>query len=174
MKPINNYRTKRTTCFECNGKSQVESVVRSTVYTQECSTCKGMCELEKGVYIHNSIKNTILIGYFNTQNRLANTVIGIVVLSPTYSSMRMGYKYDKWHINSEIDFVAPIDAFLNHDGYMKFIESASCEQISNFFKVKDAVSKAISVDSRLLVANNFYDLVANKKGDDSIFKYFFS
>lgn len=173
MKPINNYRTSRTTCFECNGKSVVESVVRSKVYTQKCSTCKGVGELEKGVYIHNSLKNTILIGYFNTQNRLSNTVVGVVVLSPVFSSIRMGYKYDKWHVNSEIDFVAPIDAFLTHDGYMKFIEHASYQQISSFFKVKDAVSKAIAVDCRLLMATKFYDLVKNKKGDDSIFNYFF-
>lgn len=174
MKPINNYRTSRTTCFECNGKSKVELLVRSIVYTQECSTCKGMGSLEKGVYIHNSINNTVLIGYSNTQTKLSNTAIGIVVLSPTFSSMQNRYKYDKWHVNSEIDFVAPIDAFLNHEGYMQFIEYASYEQISNFFKVKDAVSKAVAVDSRLLVANKFYDLVQNKKGDDSIFNYFFS
>jgi hypothetical protein len=172
MKPINNSNALKTKCFECYDKTFSESTPRGLLFIEECLTCRGVGEIEKGVYIHQDIKNTILIGYFNTLTY--RSVVGVVVLSPKFTSMSMGYRYNQWSLASEIDFVAPIDAFLNHFGYMKFIEHASYEQISNFFKVKDAVSKAVAVDSRLLVANNFYDLVANKKGDDSIFSYFFS
>jgi hypothetical protein len=162
-------QSNKSTCFDCNGTTLRESIVRGETHVQKCSTCKGRGELEKGVYIHQNIKNQILIGYFNVQTN--QSIVGLVVLSPTFSSMSLGYRYDKW---TDIDFVAPIDAFLTHEGYMNFIEHASYEQLSNFFKVKDAVSKAIAVDSRLLIASKFYDLVQNKKGDDSVFNYFFS
>ena len=87
---------------------------------------------------------TLLIGYIGGGDSVyCKFLSGRVIYSKPFFSgsrpWRIGYSYDNWDW-SDFEYI-PGYAFRGLDGYLKFIENATYEQIKAFFKLKDLVKE---------------------------------